>query len=253
MKIAFLPAVCTDFTPKDGKGKTVHVYRPYAALPLKELEQHAEADSDRGALQELGERYYFGLGVEQNHKTAYGYLLRAAEQDVQDAQFLIAECYRNGYGVAQNYKKYFEWLNLAAQNGSWMAMLNLCAAYKDGPKAYGGEGPKIDHTQSFAWSGEAEQTLLGYWAFYTQPNFVDFNETKKQLLDAYARVAYQLAQHYAQGMGVTRDLNAAMHWLQRGKRFVSNATGQLRVPVFDDAIHRLKLRMEKEQAGKAKK
>ncbi|MBR6106395.1 MAG: sel1 repeat family protein [Oscillospiraceae bacterium] len=253
MKIAFLPAVCTDFTPKDGKGKTVHVYRPYAAIPMHELEQHAAEDNDRGALQELGERYYFGLGTAQDYEKAYEYLLRAAEQDVQDAQFLIAECYRDGHFVQQDYEKYFEWLNLAAQNGSWMAMLNLCAAYREGPKAYGGIGPKIDHTQSFAWSQQAEQTLLGYWAFYTQPNFVDFNETKKQLLQAYATVSNQLAQHYAMGMGVNRDLDTAMSWLQRGKRFVSNATGQLRVPFFDDAIKRLKARMDKEKSGRAKK
>ena len=251
MKIAFLPAVCVDFTPKDGKGRTVHVYRPYAAIPLHELEEHAEKENDRGSLQELGERYYFGLGVEQNYETAYGFLLRAAEQNVQDAQFLIAECYRCGYFVKQDYRKYFEWLNLAAQNGSWMAMLNLCAAYKDGPKAYGGAGPKIDHTQSFAWSQQAEQALLGYWAFYTQPNFVDFGEIRKQLVQAYARVAYQLAQHYIQGMGVNRDLETAMGWLQRGKRFVANATGQLRVPVIDDAIKRLKARMAQKQAGRA--
>ena len=252
MEIASLPAVCMTFVPKDGNGRPVEVCRPYAAIPLHDLEARAAAENERGALQELGERYYFGLGVDQNYETAYGYLLRAAEQDVQDAQFLIAECYRCGHFVKQDSAKYFEWLDLAAKNGSWMAMFNLCAAYREGPKAYGGVGPKIDHTQSFAWSLEAEQAIRGYWNFYTQPNFVDFDETKRTLLQAYAKITHQIAAHYAEGMGVNRDLVSALGWLQKGKRFIANATGEIRIPMFDDAIARMKARIAKDAERKKK-
>ncbi|MBQ8920676.1 MAG: sel1 repeat family protein [Oscillospiraceae bacterium] len=253
LKISYLPAVVVTFVPKDGDGRPVNVFRPYDAIPLKELEEHAEEQNDRGSLQELGERYYFGLGVPQDYKRAYGYLLRAAEQDVQDAQFLIAECYRCGHHVKQDFEQYFQWLDTAAKNGSWMAMLNLCAAYREGRKAYGGVGPKIDHEQSYAWSLHAEKTILGYWAFYTQPNYVDFHEKKKELLRAYARITHQLAAHCAEGMGVNRDLNAALGWLQKGKRFIANATGEIRVPMFDRSIELMKGRIAKDQAKRQRK
>ena len=253
LKISYLPAVAVTFVPKDGDGEPVNVFRPYAAIPLEELEEHAEQHNDRGSLQELGERYYFGLGVLQDYEKAFAYLLRAAEQNVQDAQFLIAECYRCGHFVKQDFEQYFQWLDTAAQNGSWMAMLNLCAAYREGRKAYGGVGPKIDHEQSFAWSQHAEKTILGYWAFYTQPNYVDFGDKKAELLRAYARITHQLAAHYAEGMGVKRDLQAALGWLQKGKRFVANATGEIRVPLFDRSIALMKERIAKDQAKKQRK
>jgi len=250
MQIAFLPAVCVTFTPKDGKGEVQHIYRPYSTVPLEELEKRAEEEEERGSLQELGERFYFGLGVDRNYIAAYNYLLRAAEQDVQDAQYLVAECYREGHCVKQDYQKYFEWLNRAAENGSWMAMLNLCSAYREGPKAYGGFGPKIDHTQCFEWTRRAEQALGGYWVYYTQPNFADFGEIRERLVQAYARVSYQLSQHYALGMGVKCDTKMALNWLFNGRNFVSRATGMLRVPMFDDAIAKLQARAAREQSGK---
>ncbi|MBR3268279.1 MAG: sel1 repeat family protein [Oscillospiraceae bacterium] len=253
VNISYLPAVAQTFVPEDGEGREIFVFRPYAAIPLSELEEHAEQQNDRGSLLELGERYYFGLGVEQNYEKAIAYLIRAAEQNVQDAQFLIAECYRCGYYVKQDYEKYFQWLDAAAKNGSWKAMFNLCAAYREGKKAYGGFGPKIDHTQSFAWSLQAEKTILGYWSFYTQANFVDFDEIKKELLRAYARITHQIAAHYAEGMGVNRDLTTALGWLQKGKRFVSNATGEIRVPLFERSIERLKQRIAKYEEKKLAK
>ena len=74
IKPSFLPAVSVEFYPKDGDPAKppVQYFRPYAAIPLDELERHAEEHNDMGAMQELGERYYFGiLGAEQDDVKAY--------------------------------------------------------------------------------------------------------------------------------------------------------------------------------------
>ena len=73
----YLPAVAVTFTKKGGS-EPVHVFRPYEAIPIAELKQHAEKE-EIGALLQLGERCFYGnLGAEQDFEAAYDYLKRAA-------------------------------------------------------------------------------------------------------------------------------------------------------------------------------
>lgn len=241
MKVQFLPSLRVDFEHKDKKGLPVTVYRPYAVLKMAQLEEHA-AKGAVGALQELGERYYFGLGVEKDVAKAYTYLLQAAEGGSQDAEYLVAECYRTGTAVAQDQEKYLEWLSAAATHGSWMAMLNLSAAY------HNGDGMAQNDAQSFSWTLQAEKSIRFYWDYYSRPDFLDFGEMKQRLLSAYLQAAKQLSEHYAEGVGVECDLKRAIYWLERGKRFAVNATKQQNVPPMDDAIFALRKRMKEEAA-----
>ena len=253
MKPSVLPSVAVTFTPPaDRPDKFVRVvHRPYASVPLNELEEHAE-QNDPGSLYELGERYYFGiLGAEQNYQTAYEYLLRASELNVQDAEYLIAECYRCGYAVAQDYDKYFVWLDRAAAHGSWMAMMNLTAAYREGKSAYGGHGPEIDPEQCFAWSIQAEKTIRAYWDHYTQPYYVDFDDILNRLLGGYLRACAQLSSLYADGYGVNRDLKRALYWLERGKRFGITATNDRSFSEMDKLIADVKKRIERDKMRQA--
>ena len=248
---SYLPAAAVTFTPADG-GAEKTVYRPYAAFSPDDLRAHA-AQEERGALQELGERYYFGIGgVEQDYAQAYPLLLKASELGVQDAMYLIAECYRQGLYVAQDAAKAVQWLHMAAQAGSWMAMISLSAVYRDGIG-----GTVIDHAQSFYWTQQAERMTRIYWEFYTQPDFVDFTDTQAMILRGNTRAALQLSAHYADGVGVQRDLDEAERWLRRGNEFIARATGLMKVPAFTEALDKLQKRREKEraraQAAKRKK
>ena len=252
MKPSCLPSVVVTFTPKNNEpGQSLRmIHRPYASLPMEELEKHAE-ENDRGSLLELGERYYFGvLGAEQNYQTAYDYLLRAAEMDVQDAEYLVAECYRCGNAVQQDYDKYFQWLDRAAAHGSWMAMMNLTAAYREGKGAYDGHGPEIDPEQCFAWSLQAEKAVRAYWDHYAQPTYTDFGDLFSRLLVGYLRACAQLSSLYADGFGVNRDLKRALYWLERGKRFGINATGDRGFAEMDQLIADVRARMEREKLRK---
>lgn len=248
IKPSFLPAVAVEFTPKDGEpGKEpLQFFRPYGALSPDELEKGAK-HNDPGALQELGERYYFGIGGKpQSDKLAYEYFLKAAEHNVQDAEYLIAECYRQGRAVKQDCKKYFEWLDRAAQHGSWMAMFGLSAAYRTGSAPYGGEGPEVNAEQSFSWSIETEQAVMAYWKFYTMPRFIDFDEILRILMQAYLRICVQLSEHFTEGFGTEQSFDRAVFWLERAKRFGIEATGNRDFNAVDPLIKRVKQRAAQE-------
>ena len=249
IKPSFLPAAEVEFVPKDGdpRKEPVTFFRPYGAMSPEELDR-AVKRNDPGALQELGERYYFGIGgKKQSDRLAYECFVRAAERHAQDAEYLIAECYRTGRAVKQDYKKYFQWLDRAAQHGSWMAMFGLSAAYRTGSAPYGGEGPEADPAQAFSWSIETEQAIMAYWKFYTMPRFIDFDETLRILTQAYLRICAQLSEHFAQGFGTAQSFERALFWLERAKRFGIEATGKTDFALMDPAIDELKKRLAEAQ------
>ena len=244
MKISYLPAVRVNVETKDGK-PAFFVLRPYSAIPMEELLPRAE-QNEVGSLQELGERYYFGFGVEKDYEKALAYLKKAAELGAQDAQYLAAECFRCGYGTKLDPAEYFTRIQDAAENGSWMAMFNLAAAYREGIEPCDGFGVDADPKKCFDWSLEAEKSIRAYWAFYNARNCVDFVETKSRLLKAYYQAGTQLAAHYAEGLGVTKDLNKALYWLKRTKKFVGTALGKQDVPLIDKQIDEMNARIQAE-------
>jgi len=243
MKVQFLPAMRVMFHHKDEDRAPVAVFRPYSVLNMEELEEHAAHDSV-GAVLELGERYYFGLGVEQDPVKAYPYLVQAADSGAQDAKFLLAECYRTGTAVAADQEKYLTWLSDAALGGSWMAMLSLAAVY------HNGDGVVPDDAQAFSWTLQAEKAIRAYWDVYSRPDFFDFGEVLHRLLNAYLQTVAQLSKHYVEGIGVEKDLKKALSWLEKGKRFAVNFTNRQSVLPMDDAIADLRRQMQEEKENR---
>jgi TPR repeat protein len=75
-----------------------------AARWQKEIPQllaRAEASNPK-ALVDLGNRYSFGEGVQQDLARAFGLYLRAAEAGSEDGMFNVAACYRFGDGVEKD-------------------------------------------------------------------------------------------------------------------------------------------------------
>lgn len=255
----YLPVAAVTFTPKDG-GEPVKVFRPYEALPIADLKKHA-AKEEAGALLQLGQRCFYGiLGAEQDYEAAYDYLKRAAMLGAQDAQCLLAAYYvTDEIGMfPHDAKKALQMLSIAANGGSWRAMERLALAYRSGKN-----GAEVDHEQSFAWTQQAERMIRIYWQFYTQENFIDFDETLRELLHAHSRISFQLASCYADGIGTVRDLDAALRCIDSGERFICSVTGLAKVPMFEQRRAELLARRQKdaaragaaakEAAGEAKK
>lgn len=251
MKPNYLPAAAVTFRPQDGDPAKppVTLYRPFSAIPKEELLSAAQERGDAGAMQELGERFWFGIGgMEQDYAQAFRWLMAAAEQGVQDAEYLIAEAYRCGNGADQSFPQYFHWLERAAAHGSWLAMFAVSAAFRQGKEAFSGAGPDADPAQCFAWSLQTEKAVRAYWAYYTGKNFCDFGEILTRLTEAYVTISLQLSQHYSEGFGTKQDLKEALYWLRKGRRFVLTATGGKSTTLFENEIAALHRRME-ETAG----
>jgi len=95
---------------------------------LNHLLARAEA-SDPKALVDLGNRYSFGEGVQQDLARAFGFYLRAAESGFADGMFNVATCYRLGEGVEKNLLKAAEWYERALVTDKFFAPFALGELY----------------------------------------------------------------------------------------------------------------------------
>jgi uncharacterized protein len=71
----------------------------------------------------IGEMYYYGLGVKEDHAEAAIWFRKAAEQGNSDAQFVIGRMYYYGLGVKEDHTEAIIWLRKAANQGHIRAKL----------------------------------------------------------------------------------------------------------------------------------
>jgi len=95
---------------------------------LPQLLARAEV-SDPKALVDLGNRYSFGEGVQQDLTRAFGLYLRAAESGSADGMFNVAACYRLGDGVEKDLLKAAEWYERALVKDKFFAPFALGELY----------------------------------------------------------------------------------------------------------------------------
>ena len=143
---------------------------------LKKAEQ-----GDATAQNNLGEIYFFGIGVPQDDKQAVYWYKKAAEQGHDDAQYSLGFMYYNGKEVTQNYKKAIYWYKKSAEQGYAYAQYHLGFMYDNG------EGV----TQNY------KQTL--YWY-------------KKSAEQGIAEAQHNLATLYYEGTGVPQNFKKAYIW-----------------------------------------
>ncbi len=91
----------------------------------------------------IGNKYYFGKGVDADPIEAARWYKIAAEKGHADGQYNLALCYYDGDGVLQNRTEAVRWYMSAAEKGHAEAQCNLGVCYLKGtgvmlniPKAY---------------------------------------------------------------------------------------------------------------------
>lgn len=65
----------------------------------------------------LGDRFYYGNGVEQSYQKAAVWFEKAAQQGEPMSQYNLAGCYETGRGVNKNKEKALDWYRKAAMQG----------------------------------------------------------------------------------------------------------------------------------------
>lgn len=83
-------------------------------------------------LLDLGRKYYYGRGVDQDYSEAYDYFMVAADRGNDEAEFLIGHMLNNGLGVMQDFDEAAEWYRKAAEKGNDRAQHALGYMYEVG-------------------------------------------------------------------------------------------------------------------------
>ena len=83
-----------------------------------ELLEKAAVQKHRWAQAELGRRYLYGQGVNQDYNMAFFHLVQAAWHNNPMGQFYLAELFFNGWGVDKDEKSSSFWLEKLNKNSS---------------------------------------------------------------------------------------------------------------------------------------
>ncbi|MEE1673622.1 tetratricopeptide repeat protein [Agarivorans aestuarii] len=93
----------------------------------------------------LGVKYYRGMGVLQNYQEALHWYQKAATQGHADAQSHLGLMYSKGEGVLQSQKEAVKWLRRAAGQGHSKAQYHLGTMY------YYGKGTLRNNNIAYSW------------------------------------------------------------------------------------------------------
>lgn len=122
----------------------------------------------------LGDRYYYGTGVEKDYcKAAYWYQI-AAEQGVPLAQYNLAGCYELGRGVEKDKEQAIEWYKNAAEHGVCEAKRALNRLELETSLS---EDELLTYKPTYIWEGEKETSWKDEYG-------VEYSEDGKRLLEA---------------------------------------------------------------------
>lgn len=116
---------------------------------IKELEDLA-GNGDVGAIYELGQRYFEGIGVEQNVQKAREYFEIAAERGSNGSNYFLGKIYYNGMGVQTNHVKAKEYFEKSA------AEKNAFSEYYLGKIYFWGDGVEKNYNKA----NEYKQSVL---------------------------------------------------------------------------------------------
>ena len=97
------------------------------------IELLSKANSGNADSQDqLGDAYYDGIGIEQDHAKAFECYLRAAEQGHGKAQYNVAYAYANGIGTQKNTSEAIKWYGKSADQGIALAEYVLAKMFIGG-------------------------------------------------------------------------------------------------------------------------
>ncbi len=102
-----------------------------AVIPLQLLLAAAES-GDSSAQFDLGTRYLYGVGVEQDNFIAARWFRLAAEQNNHNAQYNLGVMSLNGLGVIADVDEALRWFHTAAENADTTAQFTLGVMYANG-------------------------------------------------------------------------------------------------------------------------
>lgn len=108
---------------------------------IKELECLASS-GDVGAIYELGQRYFYGVGIEVDYEKARNYFEIASERGSSGSNYFLGKIYYNGNGVPTNHLKAKEYFEKSAEAD------NTFSKYYLGKLYYWGDGVEKNYKKA---------------------------------------------------------------------------------------------------------
>ncbi len=209
----------------DPKSSAKVAYESYSAMDLNML-LHETDFNVPGALEELGERYLFGLDVDVDVDKALELFQQAADAGHPDAYHMMADVYRTEQHGRQDLDRYFELLPIAAQHGSWKSMFNLACAYYRGKLGYDGHGYNLDHAAALEWSVKSmNMTHDLLKIFFSRPCTQHLKDYFGDVYDTFVRAVFAVAKQYMDGDGTEKDLDKARSLVTSAQEFHKKCLG----------------------------
>ncbi len=194
-------------------------YQSFSAMALPMLQMEAEHHVP-GAVEELGERYLYGLdGLQKDFEKAKTLFEKAAELGHPEANGMLAKIYTSDQYAHKDMKLYFDFLKKGAERGGWLSMFNLSCAYYKGKEQYGGFGFDRDKALALKWSMQAStMTRALLRLVFTKPCTKSFAEYNQNMYRIWIQSTCVSAEQMINGDGVKRDIAKAREWLQEAAR-----------------------------------
>lgn len=109
--------ICTLFTNAWGLTNYERCVEAYLDKDFTNAYHFCKEEENVNSQYIIGEMYYYGWGVKEDHAEAAIWFRKAAEQGNSEAQFLIGRMYYYGLGVKEAHAEAIIWLRKAANQG----------------------------------------------------------------------------------------------------------------------------------------
>ena len=183
-----------------------------------------EAQAKKGdvdAQLELGEKYHYGLGVEQDYNKAAGWFHKAARQGLAGAQCYLGEINEKGLIYSVSYRRAVKWYRKAADQGYAQAQYCLGSIYERGVKEM-----KV-HEKIITYQNDPENekgnTYSGtmnpdtHKGYYIDQNYAEaLKWYQKAALQGHPQAQIKQGVLCANGQGTEQNLIMAYMWFTIG-------------------------------------
>lgn len=188
----------------------------------------AAEEGNLNAMYDLGNMYFYGIGVEKDYEKSFKWYKQAAEDKHIDAEFKLGLMYMSGYGIEENFYKACWWITKAAKHGESEAQFLLAKLYNDGEIPGGDKKDAIKWCRKAAEQGNEEaQALLDIICLSDDSDSTQNVEDEFGLLKCSAEqgdvdAEFSLGLMYYYGQGFEENNDEAFKWLkmaaEQGKR-----------------------------------
>jgi TPR repeat protein len=148
---------------------------------------------------QMGDRYFYGNGVERDYTTALEWYRKAAGHGSADGQYNIGWLFENGFGVTQDSAQATLWYQKAADQGDGHARAALGRLQSHltpdeqnemGGRYFYGRGVEQDYAKAMEWYRKAAD-------------------------QGFADAQFTVGSLYENGWGVAKDIDQARVWYQK--------------------------------------